>query len=297
MILIVLLSNVSALEWLGLTRDNEACDSSALSSSQKRLCAHKNGRFSSAVQRAATMTIASCSENMKNEKWGCAGIERLPHRSSTLKSSTAERAYLDQLSSAHLISSIYHLCQSGTVGSCSTQEIMAFVHQFTSIGLRRKKFEKIALQVESHNLAQGRKLAWAERRQICKCHGASGSCTKKTCWTTTPDVRQMNEKATQKYKTALKLDLEGSLPAEIVRLVASDRLIYLNKSDDFCKETVNRQCQIHDFSRNSHCSKLCCGRDATRKEEMIVEQECAFVWPDSIRCAPKATRVVKYLCN
>ena len=297
--LLFTITSITAFDWLGLTRDlQNPCESSALSSSQRRLCSHKNQRFASALQRAATLTVASCTEDMGAEKWGCAGIERLPKRTKSLQKSTQESAYLDQLSSAHLISSIYHLCQSGTVGTCEIGEIMSFVSQFTSIGLRRSKTSKLLKDVQQHNSLQGRKLAWKERRELCRCHGTSGSCSNKTCWMTAPDIKELGQAAAQKYQSALKLDLvRETLPTEIVRLVASDRLIYLSESEDFCNDTKGRQCQINDFTLNSHCSKLCCSRGALRKEEIQVDQECAFVWPDSIKCIPVAKRVVKYVCN
>ena len=296
--LLTMITVCSSFDWLALSKDASPCHSSALSSSQRRLCAHKNARFATALQRAATLTIASCTEDMGGERWGCRGIEQLPVRSGTLAKSTQEAAYLDQLSSAHLIASVYHLCQSGTVGSCATDDIMAFVNQFTGVGIRHHKTKRIVKEVAVHNAKQGRKLAWDERRQLCRCHGTSGSCTKKTCWTTAPDARQLGQAAAAKYHAALRLDLTAEqLPREIVNLVASDRLIYLTESGDFCQSTKGRTCQIGDFTKNSHCSKLCCGRGATRRDEMKVEQECAFIWPDSIKCMPVAQRTVRYVCK
>ena len=298
LLMTTMITACSSFDWLALTRDASPCHSSALSSSQRRLCANKNSRFASALQRAATLTIASCTEDMGGEKWGCRGIEQLPVRSRTLAKSTQEAAYLDQLSSAHLIASIYHLCQSGTVGPCATDDIMSFVNQFTGIGIRHHKTRRLVKEVSVHNAQQGRKLAWDERRQLCRCHGTSGSCTNKTCWTTAPDGRQLGQAAAAKYQSALRLDLAAEiLPREIVKLVASDRLIYLSKGEDICLSTRGRTCQTVDFTQNSHCSKLCCGRGAIRKEEMKVEQECAFIWPDSIKCVPVAQRSVRYVCQ
>ena len=111
----------------------------------------------------------------------------------------------EKVSSAQLMySSMYRLCESGTIGKCGKNTIQQFVTEFTdAVSLRHKT--RSAAQVEMHNAKVGRETAWASKGTICKCHGQSGSCTQKTCWRTAPDDNVVRQKLTMKYDSAAKI--------------------------------------------------------------------------------------------
>lgn len=92
-------------------------------------------------------------------------------------------------------------------------------------------------------------------KQVCKCHGVSGSCSVKVCWKVLPDFREIGNKLTEKYQEAARLE-DNSARLRIRRLkaiarrrsvqqedtyddlaVLRDDLIYLDKSPNFCHKS------------------------------------------------------------
>lgn len=47
-------------------------------------------------------------------------------------------------------------------------------------------------------------------RERCACHGSSGSCSLKTCWAQTPDIRIVGEIIKRLYHDARKLEISNA---------------------------------------------------------------------------------------
>lgn len=56
--------------------------------------------------------------------------------------------------------------------------------------------------VNLHNYRAGRKVLAANQRRQCKCHGISGSCVTKTCWTVVPSITEFGAILKKKYQKA-----------------------------------------------------------------------------------------------
>ena len=296
---ITLFAYADAFTWLGVrNQESFTCGSTALGRVQKRLCA-RHEKFAPAIKAAASESIKLCKETMSGERWGCAGVHKLPYLARGLKKSTAEAAFLHGLSSGQLIASLYRLCQSGTIGHCEKNEVEQFAQQFTNVASMIKD-KKSVQDIELHNSKVGRALAWGSKNKICKCHGQSGSCSMKTCWETAPRADVISKKALEKYSKSVKVQLDNddiAIPTELKRTIARNRFLYLEEADDFCKTTSGRICQMSESSTSSHCDSLCCGRGEVKREKMVVENECIFVWPDQIKCTPKAKKETSYVCK
>ena len=46
-------------------------------------------------------------------------------------------------------------------------------------------------------------------RKLCRCHGVSGSCVTKTCWSSLSDFRLVGNHLKQMYKQAIKVDYDS----------------------------------------------------------------------------------------
>ncbi len=75
--------------------------------------------------------------------------------------------------------------------------------------------------------------------QICKCHGLSGSCSMKTCWSTLPSFREVGDSLRAKYDSAVEITFKPS--GRITPLDQSHKrptkhnLIYYESSPDYCR--------------------------------------------------------------
>lgn len=58
-----------------------------------------------------------------------------------------------------------------------------------------------------HNNEAGRVAVKRTMRELCKCHGVSGSCATKTCWRQISKFREVGDHLKKMYKQALKIDL------------------------------------------------------------------------------------------
>ena len=294
---ITLFASIEAFTWLGIqNQESFSCESTSLGRVQKRLCS-RHEKFAPAIKAAAAQSIKLCQERMSGERWGCAGVQKLPHLPRGLKKSTSESAFLHGLSSGQLIASLYRLCQSGTI-KCEPNEVVKFAQQFTNVASLAKK--KSVKDVELHNAKVGRALAWSSKNKICKCHGQSGSCSMKTCWETAPQAGAISHQALEKYSKSVKVNVDNfdaAIPTELKRTIARNRFLHLEEADDFCKITSGRICQISDPTKSSFCDSLCCGRGEIKKEKIIVKNECSYVWPDQVKCTPRANKQISYICK
>lgn len=106
-------------------------------------------------------------------------------------------------------------------------------------------------------------------KQVCKCHGVSGSCSVKVCWKVMPEFRVIGDELFKRYNfasqirdveiknrvkklkmmvTRRSLGLESKIQAQNLK----DELIYVDKSPNFCRKdqkymtlgTSGRMCQV-----------------------------------------------------
>lgn len=294
---ILLIAHVSAIGWLGITKTetDEFCQSESFDHIQKRLC-ERHSRFIPAIRHAAQSSIRECNNGMNSRRWGCKSLKSLPILKREMRTATVESAFVQALSSAQLTSSMYRLCESGTVGTCSRHNIQQFVTEFTdAVSIRHKT--RAGAQIEMHNAKVGRETSWRSKGTICKCHGQSGSCTQKTCWRTAPDDKVVISKLTKKYDHAAKIFVgSDSFPAELSRFVAHDRLLYTEPKRSYCQSTRGRTCEP-DSNKSDSCDKMCCNRGFIQKQKTIIDEYCRFIWPASVKCEPAIKTFTTYLCK
>ena len=151
----------------------------------------------------------------------------------------------------------------------------------------------------------------------CKCHGYSGSCTSKTCWTTLPRFRVIGDRLKVKYQRARRVEpVKGhrAMRPVLLKLKRSSEqmhkpkrrdLVYLQKSPDFCVfdpvlkslGTRGRVCN-RTSSANDGCDYLCCGRGHVTVEQTRTWQcNCRFHWCCRVSCQKCSESLEVHTCQ
>jgi hypothetical protein len=168
-------------------------------------------------------------------------------------------------------------------------------------------------------------------RQVCKCHGVSGSCSVKVCWKVMPEFRTIAHQLLNRYNQASHIKETKPAAKRVQKLLIlnrrsaasstsdsavstvnyKDNLVFLDKSPNFCKRdkyldtvgTHGRICSLTTEAAKASasidsCEYLCCGRGYYSKVvETEEECECEFQWCCSVKCKKCKKKVVQYFCN
>ena len=154
--------------------------------------------------------------------------------------------------------------------------------------------------------------------QDCKCHGVSGSCAVKTCWTTLPPFRKIGEALRKRYrrsKFVIPYVDKGRYwrPVALVLKKSKQRhrkprrshLIYVEKSPNYCDYdvttgslgTVGRYCNRTSNGPDG-CDLMCCGRGYnTHQYTKVWQCKCKFHWCCYVECQRCSERTEQYTCK
>ncbi len=153
-------------------------------------------------------------------------------------------------------------------------------------------------------------------RLECKCHGVSGSCTTKTCWTTLPKFRQLGYILKEKYNHAVHVEpvrasrnkrptfLKVKKPYSYRKPMDMD-LVYIEKSPNYCEAdpvtgsmgTQGRICNKTAQQPNG-CDLMCCGRGYnTHQYSRVWQCNCKFLWCCYVKCNTCSERTEVHTCK
>ena len=151
----------------------------------------------------------------------------------------------------------------------------------------------------------------------CKCHGVSGSCTMKTCWTMLPSFRDIGDRIMERYwRSRQVIPIKGRRARKpiFLKLKRSKRpdkkprrkdLVYLSRSPNYCDYdkqtgslgTVGRVCNRTSSDYDS-CDSLCCGRGYNTHQYMKSWQcNCKFHWCCHVTCHVCKKLTEEYTCK
>jgi wingless-type MMTV integration site family protein 4 len=163
-------------------------------------------------------------------------------------------------------------------------------------------------------------------KQVCKCHGVSGSCSMKICWQVMPDFRIIGENLVKNLNEALQVNIDRqglkvkrTRSTGLKRKPRKDDLVFVLRSPNFCEKNIKigslgtkgRRCVLLPrtilFPTNNNssiasttesCSRLCCGRGYRTKVVEIEEDcNCQFQWCCQVKCQKCKKRILEYYCN
>lgn len=151
----------------------------------------------------------------------------------------------------------------------------------------------------------------------CKCHGVSGSCTTKTCWTTLPKFRELGYILKDKYMQAVHVEpvkasrnkrptfLKIKKPFSYRKPMDTD-LVYIEKSPSYCEPdpvtgsvgTHGRVCNKTITHHSNSCDLMCCGRGYnTHQYSRVWQCNCKFLWCCYVKCNTCSERTEVYTCK
>ncbi|KAI4532562.1 hypothetical protein MG293_017827 [Ovis ammon polii] len=163
---------------------------------------------------------------------------------------------------------------------------------------------------------QSRQILEENMKLECKCHGVSGSCTTKTCWTTLPQFRELGYVLKDKYNEAVHVEpvrasrnkrptfLKIKKPLSYRKPMDTD-LVYIEKSPNYCEEdpatgsvgTQGRACN-KTAPQASGCDLMCCGRGYnTHQYARAWQCSCRFHWCCYVKCNTCSERTEVYTCK
>lgn len=156
-----------------------------------------------------------------------------------------------------------------------------------------------------------------ERMKLeCKCHGVSGSCTTKTCWTTLPKFREIGYVLKDKYNKAVHVEavranrlrqptfLKVKKTHGYQKPLESD-LVYIERSPNYCEEdaktgsvgTQGRLCN-RTSPHTDGCDLMCCGRGYnTHQYTKVWQCNCKFQWCCFVKCNTCSERTEVFTCK
>lgn len=291
-----------------------------------------------AIGDGAKLGASECRHQFSKMRWNCSNINNdLSMFGYEELGSTKEAAFVYAITTAGVTYAITQACSLGNLQNCGCDENkrdgrltpdgwrwggcsadIKYGLRMTRKFMDAREVSKTARSfMNTHNNRAGRKAVKDNLHKECKCHGVSGSCTLKTCWTTLPNFRRIGDALLKRYRRAKMV--EGYMGSRLRRPISlflkrskrphrkprRSHLVYLEKSPNYCDPdpstgslgTAGRSC--NRASRGSDgCDLMCCGR-GYNTHQYIREWQCSckFHWCCHVECQRCSERTEQYTCK
>ncbi|VDO03416.1 unnamed protein product [Rodentolepis nana] len=320
-----------------------------LSRSQLVMC-HQNFDHMPIVSIGARIGILQCEDQFRFRHWNCTSgkdafsigthtrhgmffnlyiSQFLPLATITRNSNKA--SFVHAIASAGVVHALARSCKEARLSSCGCSKAerpqqlhrdwiwggcgdnIDYAYRFSKAFVDMREKEK---SFPRNSLGLARKLMNLHNNRVgrlviaCKCHGMSGSCSLRTCWTQLSPFPRVGQRLQERYESAIrvKFNRRGTQLRRAnrnLRQITSDHLIYLEESPNFCAVnpltgktiTSGRECLLDGHS-SERCSHLCCGRGhRTFTREVPDRCFCQFHWCCSIECQTCIRKEEVHICN
>ncbi|CAC5406916.1 protein Wnt-7b-like isoform X1 [Mytilus californianus] len=290
--------------------------------------------------------LRECHYQFRNRRWNCTNIDQqntmfgITHSVGEFHlnfSGSKEAAFSYAINSAGVTYEVTQACSLGRLKRCSCDRSKKTGHydangwkwggcsadikhglKFSRKFLDAREIKENARSLmNKHNNRAGRKAVKENMETGCKCHGVSGSCTTKTCWTTLPTFRKIGNYIMKKYGraklvTTLKAK-RNKVPSHLIIKRLKNKhtkprrsdVVYLEKSPNYCDHdplkgslgTVGRTCN-RTSTETDGCDLMCCGRGYnTHQYTKTWTCNCKFHWCCYVNCNKCSERTEEYTCK
>ncbi|KAI8427532.1 hypothetical protein MSG28_002054 [Choristoneura fumiferana] len=230
-----------------------ACRLLRSSPRQAKICKRESS-LSSILQKAKEQAIQACEEAFLYDRWNCSLVFNRKVNRNIFNKLYRETAFIHALTAASITHAVAKGCASGDLTRCSckgnfgknasqwkrngcgddfkygkriTRNFLDFKHAGT---------DQIA-EILKQDVLVGVDAIGEQMREVCKCHGFSGSCTTKTCWKRLGPFNSAMGVLKKHYHHAVKKKLTNytmkrAISPKIRRKMDTDKykLVYLQKT-------------------------------------------------------------------
>uniref|UniRef100_A0A8C9KAR7 Protein Wnt n=1 Tax=Panthera tigris altaica TaxID=74533 RepID=A0A8C9KAR7_PANTA len=219
------------------------------------------------IGEGSQMGLDECQFQFRNGRWNCSALGERTVFGKELKVGSREAAFTYAIIAAGVAHAITAACTQGNLSDCGCdKEKQGQYHRdegwkwggcsadirygigFAKVFVDAREIKQNARTLMNlHNNEAGRKILEENMKLECKCHGVSGSCTTKTCWTTLPQFRELGYVLKDKYNEAVHVEpvrasrnkrptfLKIKKPLSYRKPMDTD-LVYIEKSPNYCEE-------------------------------------------------------------
>ncbi|XP_076861082.1 protein Wnt-7b isoform X3 [Brachyhypopomus gauderio] len=288
------------------------------------------------IGEGAQMGINECQYQFRYGRWNCSALGEKTVFGQELRVGSREAAFTYAVTAAGVAHAVAAACGQGDLSHCGCDGEKQGYHDQQEgwrwggcsadvkygVELSRRfvdarEIKKNARRLMNlHNNEAGRKVLEERMKLECKCHGVSGSCTTKTCWTMLPTFREVGYALKERYVTAAQVEavratrlrqpsfLRLKQPRGYIKPTETD-LVYLERSPNYCEEDVStgstgtrgRLCN-HTSPHADACHLMCCGRGHdTRQDSRVWQCHCKFQWCCYVRCNTCSENVEVFTCK
>ncbi|KAM9816274.1 protein Wnt-7b isoform X2 [Syngnathus acus] len=288
------------------------------------------------VGEGAQMGINECQYQFRYGRWNCSALGERTVFGQELRVGSREAAFTYAITAAGVAHAITAACSQGNLSQCGCdREKQGYYNQeegwkwggcsadikygieFSRRFVDAREIKKTPRRLMNlHNNEAGRKVLEERMKLECKCHGVSGSCTTKTCWTTLPKFREIGYVLKDKYNEAVHVEVMRAnrlrQPSHLkvkqtqgYRKPMDTDLVYIERSPNYCEEdaatgsvgTQGRLCN-RTSPHTDGCDLMCCGRGYnTHQYTKVWQCNCKFQWCCFVKCNTCSERTEVFTCK
>lgn len=281
-----------------------ACKLLRSSKRQMKICRRDSG-LPVVLNIAKGQAITACEEAFEYDRWNCSLNFNRKANKTIFDKIYRETAFIHALMAASITHSVAKACASGDLFSCSCTGSLGKNSTWKGSGCGDdfkygKRIAKNFLdykhagsdqigEVLKQDVTVGMDSIGEQLREVCKCHGFSGSCTTKTCWKRLGPFNSALGLLKKHYHHAVRrkpinFTTKRAISSKIKRRLNDDkqRLLFLHKSPNLCAGTRGRTCKDRHV-----CSVLCCARGYLSSKRNVTSrcrcrmENCCFVKCDT----------------
>lgn len=283
---------------------------------QHKMCRRDPG-LTEVISTAKVQAIAACEEAFRYDRWNCSIVFNNKFKKGIFDKIFRETALIFAVMAASLSHAVAKGCASGSLRKCSCVGLLDDAKRQWKNGgcgddfrygkritrnlldFRHAGSDQIAEALKQNALV-GIEAIGEQLREVCKCHGFSGSCTTKTCWKRLSPFNSAMGLLKKQYHHAVKKKImnyttKRAISPKTRKKIKVDRrsLVYLQKTPNVCGGTAGRECRD-----TQNCATLCCGR-GYRKLYRPVEShcQCKMVNCCFVKCDTCKQNVEYYICK